>query len=325
MASIPGRTSKIRRYYWREIAFETYKRFADRAEEAGLDTSGVWTEEARELHDVVGTEVLEEIKRQHEESPKYQYQEESSAETIEKYAVEVVRLDATYGPKTQGRGVGILDGSDIVTAEEFAARHYRREGWRTLFAESIPFHVLFGTFMWTLVQDDDDPMNRIVSFGSRSDYDGAREGVQISTSMPEDFGTSGYAERRADAIAEHLGSGMENDLEWLFDYSLESSTDFREYLWAHRDEDIQRARQLVTALPSDVTMRILRYLIGNYWGRFTGWPDLLIYDDDEFFFAEVKASKDKLSEEQKRWIRDNSRDLHLPFKLIKIHRTGTAS
>jgi VRR-NUC domain len=325
MASIPGRTSKIRRYYWREIQFETFKRFADRAEAADLDTSAPWREETRELHDAISNEVLEEIKRQHEESPKYQYEEESSAEIIEKFGVEVVRLDATYGPKAAGKGAGILDGTDSVTAEEFAARHYQNLGWQTLFVESVPFHVLFGTYMWPLVQDVGDPENRIVSFGSRSDFDGAQVGVEIFTSLPQDFGTPGYAERRANAIGEHLDSGLQDDLEWLFDYSLEHSRNFREYLWAHRESDIERAREVVEVLPSEVMVRILRYLVGHYWGRYTGWPDLLVYNEDEFFFAEVKASKDKLSEDQKRWIRDNAVELHLPFKLVKIHRSATAA
>jgi hypothetical protein len=74
-----------------------------------------------------------------------------------------------------------------------------------------------------------------------------------------------------------------------------------------------------------VIVRILRYLVGDYWGLFTGWPDLLVHKDGAFFFAEVKASKDRLSKEQKRWIADNATELRLPFKLVKIHRVATQS
>jgi hypothetical protein len=54
--------------------------------------------------------------------------------------------------------------------------------------------------------------------------------------------------------------------------------------------------------------------------RFCGWPDLLAYKGDEYFFAEIKSSGDKLSEDQKDWIRGNYEILGLPFKLVKIHR-----
>jgi hypothetical protein len=47
---------------------------------------------------------------------------------------------------------------------------------------------------------------------------------------------------------------------------------------------------------------------------------LLVYRGSDWFLAEVKASGDGLSEDQKRWIQDNHRYLHLPFKLVKIHK-----
>jgi hypothetical protein len=36
--------------------------------------------------------------------------------------------------------------------------------------------------------------------------------------------------------------------------------------------------------------------------------------------AEIKSWRDKLNENQKRWIEDNHRYLHLPFKLVQVHR-----
>ena len=323
MAAIPGRTNKIQRYYWREIQFETFKRFADRAEAAGFDSHAPYSPEAKTLHKEVNREVLEEIKQLHAASPKYAYQEVSQAEVLSKYDVEEVRLDATFAPRVEGKGAGIIDGEEVVSAEEFVARHYQRAGWQTMFTESVPFHALFGIYMWLLIQDPDDPLSRIASFGSRSDYEGAKEGIVIHTSLPSDFGTTGYAERRSEAIDEHLSNGLLDDLEWLFDYWLDHSSNFREYLWAHREEDVQRARRLIDVLPPEIIVHILRYLVGNYWGRYIGWPDLLIFKTEDFFFAEVKASRDKLSDAQKRWITDNATELHLPFKLVKIHRAAT--
>jgi hypothetical protein len=41
---------------------------------------------------------------------------------------------------------------------------------------------------------------------------------------------------------------------------------------------------------------------------------------NQWFLAEVKSCSDKLNENQKRWIEDNHRYLHLPFKLVQVHR-----
>lgn len=171
MAAIPGRTSKIKRFYWREIMFLTFKRFAERAEEAGLDLETAHSQDAVDLRAEVQREVIEQIKQLHASNPKYDFSELSQSEVLSRHEVEVVRLDASFAPKTQAKGVGI---------------------------------------------------------------------------------------------------------------------------------------------------------VGNYWGRFTGWPDLFASRRHEFFFAEVKASRDKLSGDQKRWIADNATDLRLPFKLVKINRVATA-
>ena len=325
VAEIPGRTSKIQRYYWREIQFETFKRFADRAARAGLDTRAQSSTEAQALYKEVKREVLADIKRLHKANPKYTYNETSQAEVLAMYKVEQVRLDASFAPRAEGKGAGIIDDGEVVSAEEFAARHYRRLGWEAIFVQSAPFHVLFGIYMWLVIQDPGDPLICLSSFGSRTDFDGAKRGIEVFTLLPTDFGTPGYAERRAEAIDEHFSDVLLDGLEWLFDYWLDHSSDLREYLWAHREGDMQVARQIIDVLPTGVVVRILRYLVGDYWGRFTGWPDLLIHKDGAYFFAEVKASRDKLSEDQKRWIADNANELDLPFKLIKIHRTATQS
>ena len=329
-AAIPGRTSKIKRYYWRELQFGVFKRFADRAKAAGLDKGALRTDEAKALRREVEREVLHETKQLHASNPKYDFKETSQAEFLAQHDVEEVRLDATFAPKTEGKGVGIMDGTEIVAAEEFAARHFQRAGWSVLFSESRPFHVLFGVYLWLLIQDGADPLCGMCGFAAKMDYPSLSlaEGEQFLMLKPDDFGTTGYAERRAEAIGEHFESMLPPDrgeLLWLFDYWIEGSAPLRDYLWAHDPFDVKKARTIVEVLTPGAILRILRYLVGNYWGRYLGWPDLLVYKEDDFFFAEIKASKDKLSAEQKRWIVDSSSELDLPFKLVKIHRSATAT
>ena len=328
-AAIPGQTSKIKRYYWRELQFGVFKRFADRVEAAGLDPGTLWTDEVKVLRKEVEREVLEEIKQLHVTNPKYDFKETSQAEILAQQDVEEVRLNATFAPKTEGKGVGIVDGTEIVVAEEFAARHFQRAGWSVLFSESRPFHVLFGVYLWLLIQDDTDSLCGMCGFGAKMDYPSLSlaEGELLWILKPTDFGSTGYAERRAEAIDEHFKSMLPPDraeLLRLFDYWIEGSTPLRDYLWAHDPFDVEKARTIVEVLTPEAVLRILRYLVGNYWGRYLGWPDLLVYKEDDFFFAEIKASKDKLSAEQKRWIVDSSSELDLPFKLVKIHRSASA-
>lgn len=62
------------------------------------------------------------------------------------------------------------------------------------------------------------------------------------------------------------------------------------------------------------------FLIQDYYHRYLGWPDILTFRDEQFFFAEIKSSNDKLRGDQKDWIRNNALYLKLPFKVYKIHK-----
>ncbi len=316
-----GRSSKIHRYYWREIAFETIRRFGKWTEnEGGTD----WLK-ARQKHQAayhsIERNVIEEIKDMHRHSPKYVYQEDSQDQVLTKHQVEIVRLDATY-VRTSDRRVAISYGDKLVSSEEFAAYHFEELGYKVVFTESRPFHALFGVFMWLLIQDPGDPEIGLVSFGDRVAFEQGIEGKSIRTFLPQDFGTPGYGLRRAVAIEKHFTflPKEKEELFQTFDYWVEHSADLRQYLWVHRSQDVIKAREIISILPAAVTRQILKYLIGDYWKRYCGWPDMIVHNKDEFFFAEVKSSKDKLSEHQKNWIRGNSTKLHLPFKLVKIHK-----
>lgn len=320
-AEIYGISSKIRRYYWREIFFQTTKRFADWAANAGYKDYETALRERRAEHETIEKLVIEEIKDFHKRTPKYTFQEEAQSEILAKNKVEIVNLAGIY-TKTEDGKLGILVGDKLCSAEEFTGEYYSRKGYQILTTESIPFHVLFGTFMWLLIQDPTDPLVRVVGFGDRSAFDERRSGQQIWTHLPEDFGTPGYATRRESAITKHFESIPQNkeELLRLFDYWIEPSSGIRQYLWAHRSSDIERAHQLIQILSVDEICRVLKYLVADYWRRYIGWPDLLVYKSDEHFFAEVKSSSDKLREGQKKWIYANTLELHLPFKLVKIHK-----
>jgi hypothetical protein len=212
----------------------------------------------------------------------------------------------------------------ICSVEEYAASFFERQGYECVFVESVPFHVLFGVYLWLLVQDPEDSDVRIRSFGNRGEYESGAVVSNVSCLLPEDFGTAAYSERRRAVIDEYFDEVLKSDdATWLFDYWLEHSWSLRQYLWAHRVADIETARKLVLILPFEVICRVLRYLVDSYWERYLGWPDLLVYKDGEYFFAEVKSSSDKLSPDQKCWMQGNRDFLQLPIKVVKVLRRKT--
>jgi len=232
---------------------------------------------------------------------------------IDAYGIEVIALKAAY-VANPGRRALILDDSQSCGVEEYVCRYFSRLGYSTAILENNPIHVLFGTYMWPLIQDAGDRRGRIIGFPNRQAYDAGRTGEFIRSWLPADFGKPEYAIRRAKQIKKHMAAitAERHELRCLFD------RDLKNYLWAHRAEHIQIARQLIEIVPADTIMEVLRYLIEHYWGRYTGWPDLLVHRQKEFMLVEVKSARDTLGGDQQRWIRDNHERLHLPFKLVAV-------
>jgi len=193
-------------------------------------------------------------------------------------------------------------------------------GFEATFVESEPFRVLFGVYFWSMIQDRCNRQVRTVGIMARPADDQGGPSELIWIPLPSDFGSSDYSRRRAKALTKHLSAIAETKAELLrlFDSWVLPSSDLRHYLGAHRQ--VETARKLIELLPPPVLKIVLCYLVANYWERRSGWPDLLVYRADQWFLAEIKSWRDKLNENQKRWIEDNHRYLHLPFKLVQVHR-----
>ena len=88
-AEIHGNTTKIKRYYWRELAFREMELFGEWADRHGvsIDDKG---EEAKSARESAKRQALVDIKRRHAESPKYTFREESQSDVIRACAVTVV-------------------------------------------------------------------------------------------------------------------------------------------------------------------------------------------------------------------------------------------
>lgn len=312
-----GRTSKIKRYYWRELYFQTTLRRAEWSE----THADALPDDLKAASAAIEAEVLNEIKARHAASPKYTFSEPSQEEVLKHYDVDVQAVHAAYSDQP-AKGALIRLGDETLSPEAYVTHLYGNQGWSVMPLESMPLHALFGVMMWLLIQDGSDPRVRMVGFGERHAYEASGAKVPIWTLLPDDFGGRGYPKRRKKQIAKHfeLFSEDREGMLWLFDYWRPMSSDLRQYLWAHREADVDRARRIVAALEPTCIVSILRYLVSDYWGHYLGWPDLLLQRDDEVLFVEVKSSSDRLSGDQKRWIADNHEHLKLPFRLVKLHR-----
>ncbi len=334
-----GSASLIHRYYWHEIYRDTALEFLAWCRAEGLpllDESGKaqffdYRREHAEKYAEIECSVIERIKATHALHPKYDFTRPSDADVIKTNDVTVESVPACYLVRSAGPALvlplDVDDPAQGVQVEEFVARQLRAQGREVMFCESRPLQTLFGNLMWLWVQSPDDPRLRPSGFGGR-DGVGTDEHGLIWTLLPHDFGSAAHARRRGQALDAHMDM-LPNDtaeMLWAYDYWQEPSRPLRQYLWAYTEEDEQRARQLITVLGAPLVKLILRYLAESYWERFLGWPDLMTRRDtpggpQDVEFIEVKSSSDKLSDDQRSWIKGNHEILKLPFRVVKVHRT----
>ncbi|MFI1381817.1 VRR-NUC domain-containing protein [Embleya sp. NPDC020886] len=334
-----GAASLVHRYYWREIYKQANHRFIEWARQQGLPLTGpdgqstvtALAHQHRNEFEAIERVVVDEIRDQHEKEPKYDFARASDADVLATCQVVTENFPACYITPTIGHvQVLPLNSKDLpsaVSVEEFVAQHMRRAGRQVMFCESRPFHALYATLMWLWVQDPGDSRNRPAGFGGRDGTDAGEDGL-IWTILPDDFGSPVHASRRADELKEHVESlpCTTKEMLWLFDYWTPYAQDLRQYLWAYQATDVKRSRRLIEILGPEQVKRILRFLAEDYWGRYLGWPDLVSWRESaseitNVEFTEVKSSSDKLSDDQRDWIVNNSKLLQLPLKIAKVHRT----
>lgn len=172
-----GSTSKIKRYYWRELFFETMRRKAD-WQLAHPDASDG---EQGDAYVTFQEAALQTIKALHAARPKYSFSEPSQADILARYNVSIVDLKAPYAAMPT-KGAVIQDGDTVISPEQFAENWFKSEGWNVMRLESQPFHVLFGVFFWRLIQDYKDPQVRLVGFAEKTE-DSARGGTRTGMGL----------------------------------------------------------------------------------------------------------------------------------------------
>ncbi len=319
-AELYGQGSRIRRYYWREIQRDSLLAMAEWCDRNSVSNVIRATHQHEAVYASIQAEVLERTRELHETAPLYTYSEPSQTQVLEEAGVAIVEIDGTY-IVGGNKDTLLLGNSGPVSVEAFVREVLSADGYQSVLLESRPLHALFAVLMRIWVQDPNDEDMRLVQFGGRPGPEVGQGGL-VSTLLPPDFGSPAHARRRRSALDSHLDDlgQMGQQLVDTFDCWVSHSAELRSYLWVSDGEVVQRAREVMQIWGPGVTVSVLRFLASDYWGRYSGWPDLLVYRDQDWFLAEVKSSKDRLSSDQKTWMINNASELQLPTRLVKVIR-----
>lgn len=327
MAATWGRKGKVERFYWREIQ-KTYFTLAKGWLAAhGESVNDILDLKARfpEVDDTLRREAHEHWKAAHRKAPKYDMTEETGASFLQETPVPTTVIDVPYVQIARdGQQIGrwLNEAEQAVGVEAIAAEWYAAQGYRVLRCERALPSGWVGTLLARVIQDPDDPRQRTCLRGStlgwRSDD---RSTPLISFSLPEDFGSVAYFERRRSDIERELDAlrtvaSLVDEYERRF----EASEGLRDYLWAADDLPVETARTALAVLPAAFVLDAIDWVIRDFWNRQPGWPDVLAFRDDAFLFAEVKSPHDTLSKDQMNWFRWAINVAQVPCEVLRVRR-----
>jgi hypothetical protein len=185
-----------------------------------------------------------------------------------------------------------------ANVEETAIAYFKERGYQAFFSENYPFKALFGLLFWEVI---------------------FRPGELTS---PFQVAPEGTMERR-------FYQENKNQFEKLLkDY--ESQDNFKKAIqenyqlkygianpFVYWHEDLLQQVMIITEKVSHKPLlKALKEIIKNPKENTTGFPDLFVYNEKEYFFAEVKSVNDHLSNKQLFWI-NHFQTWKVPVRIIR--------
>lgn len=189
----------------------------------------------------------------------------------------------------RGKSKYFFEGNSLF-AEEVAIRYYENLGYNASWTENYYWWFLMALLFWDEIF---------------APIPGVFNGFELNSrmnDMPMDFFKPDFYQKRKNLL--------NNKIMRLKDANLESevSKSYNQNFGkcCRPIEDWNRYTLNELLIPTKVMdknafLGILTRLISNFGAKRSGLPDLIIFNDSELFFSEVKSEKDRVSDNQREW------------------------
>lgn len=120
--------------------------------------------------------------------------------------------------------------------------------------------------------------------------------------IPVDFFTIDFYRNREGLIKNRIKELANSDLSIVLEESYRNNYG-KNFRMIEQWDKFSIDELLITVKKIDniTLLNILERILKNISENRSGLPDLIVYNDSEFFMAEVKSEKDKLSDNQRDW------------------------
>ena len=166
-----------------------------------------------------------------------------------------------------------------------AIHYYREQGYNAVFSENEPWRMLFGLLFWDIIYDTNvqaihNPLQRV----------------------PSDFFLPDFYLKRSDLLRERMKHA--NTREAIADIvskTYEEKFGMTNVLVSWYEGALEKVLTLISWLTPEQMHAILIEIAYNLRENTRGFPDLLVWNETEYAFIEIKSPTDHLSSRQLHW------------------------
>ncbi|GGN01281.1 hypothetical protein GCM10010967_39580 [Dyadobacter beijingensis] len=169
--------------------------------------------------------------------------------------------------------------------ESGALTYYQSQGYNAFFSENEPWRALFGLLFWDIIYDTNvqtihNPLQRI----------------------PSDFFLPDFYFKRSELLKERLAAAHSREIiDELVTQTFTDKYGITNVLVPWYDGALEKVLTLTSLLSPEKIHKIMLEMALNLRENTRGFPDLLVWNDHDYAFIEIKSPTDHLSSRQLHW------------------------
>lgn len=301
--------SKLERYYWREI-FKTYLSLvAHWLDSNNLTVTNILAFESQyaKQSDLLKKEAKTYWQDRHNQSPKYTFAvEPTEADFLSEVKVPERNLTGRITSVKKGKKnakAWINSLGKECSVEDIASEWFSSNGFIVKKCELRLVSVLVATFCFPVIIGQERSIGSLLTRGFGSE--------QFFASHKQEFEKNRHYLEKAENLAA------------IYNNILPESHGLRLYLGVEDAESVELGLLAIKAMPRSMLLDCVQFGFESFWARRAGWPDLFAarLASNEFLFAEVKGSTDKLSLQQMDWFKWAIQKAKLPCEIVRVNAT----
>ena len=233
-----------------------------------------------------------------------------SSKTDEKVGIFFVNFEVKKEENLKGGKSKYFFEDCSLFAEEVAIRYYENLGYNASWTENYYWWFLMALLFWDEIFA---PINGVFN---------GFELYSRMNDMPMDFFTVEFYQKRKNLINNRIMRLKNADLE--AEVSNSYNKNFGKCCRPIEDWNRYTLDELLVPtriMDKNSFLGILTRLISNFNAKRSGLPDLIVFNESELFFSEVKSEKDRVSDNQREWHRFLVEKMKLKVDLFLINHS----